>query len=88
MLLGDNIPQTANRSLLDQGIATRNKKLVAIISLYVFSYSCSKQTNLFQMLNGHYLFANHISKHAIESLHQMGIVVLNETVWQALQVNA
>ncbi len=88
MPLGDNMPQTTDRSLLDQSITTRNKRLVAIISLYVLNYSCSKWINLFQMLNRYYLFANYIPKYAIESLNQMGIIVLNETVWQALQVIA
>ncbi len=88
MPLGDDMSQTADRSLLDQGVATRNIRLVAIISLCILSYSRSKRTNLFLMLNGHYLFANHVRKRVIESLHQMGIIVSSETVWQALQVNA
>ncbi len=88
MSLGDDIPQTADRSLLDQGVVTRNKRLVAIIFLCVLSYSRSKRTNLFQILNRHYLFANHVPKRTMESLHQMGIVVSSETVWRALQVNA
>lgn len=69
MPLGNNMSQTANRSLLDQSVATRNKGLIAIISLCVLSYSCSKWTNFFQVLNGHYLFANHVPKCTIESLH-------------------
>lgn len=87
MLLEDNMPQTANRSLFDQDIATRNKKLIAIISFYVLSYSCSKWINLFQMLNGYYLFAKHVPKHAIKSLYQMDIVILSETIWRVFQVN-
>ena len=40
------------------------------------------------MLNGHYLFTNHLPKRVIESLHQMGIVISIVTGWQAFQVNA
>lgn len=40
------------------------------------------------MLNGYFLFANHILKQVMESLHQMGLVVLSETICWALQVNA
>ncbi len=69
MPLGDNMLQTSDRSLLDQGVATKNKRLVAIISFCVLSYSRSKQINLIQILNRHYLFVNYISKRAIESLH-------------------
>lgn len=47
MPLRDNMPQIADKTLLYQGVATRNKKLVAIISFYVLSYSCNKKTNLF-----------------------------------------
>lgn len=45
--LENNMPQIVDRSLLNQGVATKNKKLVAIISLYNLSYSCNKRTNLF-----------------------------------------
>lgn len=82
------MPRTANKPPIEQGVATRNKNLVSIISFCLLSYSCSKRTNLFQMLNGHFLFANHVLKRALESLHQMGIVVSSETVCRALQVNA
>lgn len=40
------------------------------------------------MLNGHFLFANHVPKRAIETLHQMGFVVSSKTICRALQVNA
>ncbi len=36
------MPQTVDRSLLDQDIATRNKRFVAIIFFYVLNYSRSK----------------------------------------------
>ncbi len=67
--LGDNMPCIADHPIIEQGVATRNKKLVSIISLCVLSYSRSEQTNLFQVLNGHFLFANHVPKRAVESLH-------------------
>ena len=47
MLLKDDISQIADKSVLDQGVATTNKKLVAITSFYILSYSYNKQTNLF-----------------------------------------
>ncbi len=37
--LGDNMPRIADHSIIKQGVATRNKKLVSIISLCVLSYS-------------------------------------------------
>lgn len=45
--LGDNMFQFADRSFLDQGVATKNKKLVTIISFCVLSYSHNKRPNLF-----------------------------------------
>lgn len=47
MLLKDDISQIADNSVLDQDVATTNKKLVAITSFYILSYSCNKQINLF-----------------------------------------
>ena len=57
------------------------------MTVYLFSYSCSKRTNIFQIMNGHFLFANHVPKQVIESVHQLSIVVSNETIQRALQVN-
>ncbi len=45
--LGDNMPRIADHPIIEQGVATRNKKLVSIISLCILRYSRSKQTNLF-----------------------------------------
>lgn len=42
MLLENNMPQIVDKTLLDQGVAIKNKKLVVIISFYVLSYFCSK----------------------------------------------
>ena len=66
-----------------QSIATRNKNLISIMTICLLSYSCSKRTNIFQMMNGHFLFAKHVPKRAIESLHQLGIVVSNKTIQRA-----
>lgn len=60
--LQDNMLCIANKSPIEQGIAKRNKKLISIISLCLLNYSHSEQKNLFQMLNGHFLFANHVPK--------------------------
>lgn len=73
---------------LGQSRARRNKNLVSIIACCVISYSWSEKTNLFQMINGHFLFANHVPKRTIESRHQISLVVSNETIRRALQVNA
>ena len=82
------MPCIVNKSPIEQSVAKRNKKLVSIISLCLLSYSRSEQTNLFQMLNGYFLFANHVPKRAVETLHQMGFVVSSNTICQTLQVNA
>lgn len=86
--LRDNMSHTMDVPRLGQGIATRNKNLVSIIACCVLSYSRSERTNLFQMMNGHFLFANHVPKRTIEFLYQMGLVVSNETIRRALQINA
>ena len=88
LLLQNNIPRIANKSLIEQSVARKNKKLVSIIFLCFLSYSRSEQTNLFQMLNKHFLFANYVSKQAVETFHQMGFVVSSKTVCRTLQVNA
>lgn len=70
MPLRNNIPRIVDVSRSKQGIATRNKNLISIMTVCLFSYSCSKKTNIFQMINGHFLFANHVRKQAIKSLYQ------------------
>lgn len=85
--LQDNMPRIANKFLIKQSVARKNKKLVSIISLCLLNYSRSQQTNLFQILNRHFLFANYVPKRTIETLHQMGFVVSNKTICQAFQVN-
>ncbi len=84
---GDNMPRIVDYPIIKQGVATRNKKLVLIILLCFLSYSQSEQTNPFQVLNGHFLFANHVPKRAVESFYQMVFVVLNETICRGFQVN-
>ena len=88
MPLKDNMPQIVDVFRSGQGIATWNKNLIFIMTVCLLSYFYSERTNIFQMMNGHFLFANYVAKRAIESLHQLGIVVSNETIWRALQVNA
>lgn len=39
-------------------------------------------------MNDYFLFANYVPKQAIGSLHQLGIVVSNEIIQRAFQVNA
>lgn len=65
--LGDNMPCIADHPIIKQKIATKNKKLVLIIFLCNFDYFWSKQTNLFQVQDSHFLFANHIRKQVVES---------------------
>lgn len=33
------------------------------------------------MFNKYYLFANYVSKYIVESLYQISIIMLNETIW-------
>lgn len=56
--------------------------------LYMLSYLCGKQSNLLQVIVGHFLFTNNILKHCVESLHQIGRLISSETIWQALNTNA
>lgn len=39
MLLRDNMLYIANKPLFDQSVTIKNKKLIFIISFYIFSYS-------------------------------------------------
>lgn len=40
------------------------------------------------MIMGYFLFASNVPKRYVESLHQMGIIVSSETIWQVLNTNA
>lgn len=57
------------------------------MTICLLSYSFNKKTNLFQIINEQFLYANYIFKKAIKSYHQIGLVVSIETIQRFLQIN-
>lgn len=66
----------------------RNCSLIAVIALFLLSYARSEKTNIFQAIVGHAAFAYNIPKRAIETFHQMGVIVSYESIRRALAANA
>lgn len=55
--------------------------------LCMLSYLYDQQSNLLQLIIGHFSFANNIPKHCMELLHQIKIVMSSKTIYQALKTN-
>ena len=43
---------------------------------------------MFKRVIGYYAFSGNIPKRSVEFFHQMGIIILYESIWRGLQVNA
>ena len=59
----------------------RNCSLIAIVALYLLCYAQSKKLNIFQAVTGHAAFAYNIPKHAVETFHQIDLLVLYENIY-------
>lgn len=66
----------------------KNCSLIAIIALYLLCYAQSEKSNIFQAITGYAAFAYNIPKYAVETFHQMGLLVLYESIRRAFTSNA
>ena len=66
----------------------RNCKQIATASLCMLCYSRNQLSNVLQMTADYFAFANNASKRMVKVFHQMGIMVVYETVQRAFQVSA
>ena len=74
--------------LNEQQNSRRNRSLIAIVALCLLCYARSEKSNIFQAVTGHAAFAHNIPKRAVETFHQMGLLVSYESIRRALTSNA
>lgn len=65
-----------------------NRATVAVAVMCMLCYACNERSNLFQAVNGHLSFAHNVPKRYIEIFHQLGIIVLYESIRRTLNANA
>lgn len=66
----------------------QNHSLIAVVALCLLCYAQSEKSNIFQATAGHAAFAHNIPKRAVETFHQMGLLVSYESIRRALAANA
>ena len=77
-LFRDNMVDPSN--LKERNLSKRNKALISVVSLVLLCYSQNERCKIFQRVIGHYAFSSNIPKRSIESFHQIGIIVLYESI--------
>ncbi len=65
-----------------------NHSLVAVVALYLLSYSRSKQSNVLQTVVKHAAFAHNIPKCAVVTFHQIELAVSYKSISRAFGANA
>ena len=66
----------------------KNRSLIVIVALCLLCYAQSEKWNIFQAVTGHAAFIHNIPKRAVETFHQMGLLVLYKSIYCALTSNA
>ncbi len=87
--LADDIPLLIDNmrdppKLEEQNLPKCNRVLISVISLVLLCYAQNERSNLIQRVIGYYAFSANISKHSVESLHQMGIIFSYESIQRGL----
>ena len=61
---------------------------MAIVCLSMLCYAQNKRSNILQKVNGQFAFANNVPKRFVKAFHQMGMIVLYESICRDLNINA
>ncbi|MCJ1465390.1 hypothetical protein MMC07_004008 [Pseudocyphellaria aurata] len=83
--LATDLASTAQRAAEHKG---RNQKQVATAAISMLAYAHSKYSNYYQVIMGYHVFASGVKKRTMETFHQLGHMVLYESIVRALNANA
>lgn len=61
---------------------------MAVVCLSMLCYAWNKRSNILQRINDQFAFANNVTKRFVEAFHQMGMIVLYESICRGLYINA
>ncbi len=84
LLLCDTIVDRSE--LKEQNLSKLNKALIFVVNLALLCYGQNEHSSMFQRAISYYVFSGNLSKRAVESFHQMGIIVLYESIRHGLHV--
>lgn len=74
--------------LKERANSNQNQALIPVICFSILCYACNKHSNIMQRVTGQFVFAHNLSKRFVKAFHQIGLMMLYESICRGLNINA